>query len=300
MEALTFSSETGITAKSYAEIRAALREDFKRAFGEGINLDPSAPDGQLLDIFAYAYNALAQNIQGIATNLNVSTASGVFLDYLANIAVGGRSAGETDQELIKRVQSADRYGYATYSGMLNYLRKYLGVNTGLQVNDEDQEKEGVKPNSFIVSVPSECELTNDEIAAHIFECKAAGIKSQGTESGYVTTNGQKFVVNFSRVVFVNVYFDITVSEYTEEALPANYEDAIKDAVVSWAATEYTAGKDVILQRVVIPVYNVPGILNVEIKARTSEASPWQTSGRIAIGGAGKATVSKSNITVNIA
>lgn len=300
MEALTFDVNSGFKAASYREIREALQEDFKRVFGEGINLDPSTPDGQLLDIFAYAYNALAQNIQGIVTNLNPATASGVFLDYLANLAVGGRNPGETDQELAKRVQSADRYGYATYTGMLTYLKKYLGVNTGLQANEEDKVVDGVNPNSFIVSVPAECELDNDAIAQHIFTCKPAGIRSQGTESGFVYYEGQKFVVRFSRVHTVNVYFEIAISEYTEEALPANYQDAIKDAVAAWAETEYTAGKDVILQRVVIPVFSVPGVLNVAVKARTEASAAWTEEGRISIGGANRAVVSRDNIGVSLA
>lgn len=297
MNALDFDTESGLKVASFTEIREALQNDLKRVFGNNLNLAPSTPDGMLVDVFAYAYNALAQNLQGIATNLNPATASGIFLDYLAQIGLNGRREGETDAELSKRIQSADRYGYATYSGMLSYLRANIGADTGLQVNESDAEIEGVKPNSFVVAVPENCTLTNDEIAAFIFNCKPAGIKANGAESGTVTKYGVSYNVAFSRITFVPIFLRIFVSEYDEEMLPPDYETAIKNAVIDWAATEYKTGKDVIIQRLYVPIYKVPGIQNIEILAMVDINEGWVSGNRIPMNGAKYAKVTFDNIQV---
>lgn len=298
MQALDFDNESGLKVASFTEIREALQSDLKRVFGNSLNLAPSTPDGMLVDIFAYAFNALAQNMQGVITNLNVSTASGVFLDYLAEIAVGGRNEGESDEDLIKRIKAADHYGYATYNGMLTYLQKTIGAAVGLNVNENDEtDVNGILPHRFAVYVPEESSLTNDEIANRIWECKPAGIKSQGTESGEATAADGKHVVFFNRISKTSIYLYIEISEYTEEILPDDYEAQIKAAVIDWTKGEYKPGKDVILQRLVIPVYNVQGVLNVAISARKDPADPWQTSGRIEIEASKYAEVLAENIEV---
>lgn len=299
MQALDFDNESGLKVASFTEIREALQSDLKRIFGDSLNLAPSTPDGMLLDVFAYAYNALAQNLQAVITNLNVSTASGIFLDYLAEIAVGGRNQGESDVELIKRIQAADHYGYATYNGMLTYLQKYIGAAVGLIVNEEDQiDENGVPPHRFAVFVPEETGLTADEIAGHIWTCKPAGIKSHGSKSGEALAADGKHTVYYNQITKVDIYLNIEITEYTEEILPEDFAEQIKAAVMLWAAVEYKPGKDVILQRLVVPVYNVPGVLNIEIEAKTAAMEEWQTEGKISINASNYASVSAENIEVS--
>lgn len=54
----------------------AIAKAFMEVFGAGINLDPSAPDGMLVDLLAYMYTELAQAIQTVGANIDVSTATG--------------------------------------------------------------------------------------------------------------------------------------------------------------------------------------------------------------------------------
>ena len=71
-------------------------------FGASINLEPSSPDGMFVDLLAYMYTELAQVIQTVGANIDVSTATGTFLDMLASIAGLARNEGDLHETREKR------------------------------------------------------------------------------------------------------------------------------------------------------------------------------------------------------
>ena len=73
-------SENGISAPTFDEILDYLQSEARRIFGDDINLDADAQDGQLIAIFAAAMNDV--NAQAIATYnaFNPQTAKGIALD----------------------------------------------------------------------------------------------------------------------------------------------------------------------------------------------------------------------------
>lgn len=297
INAATLDTASGITIKSFREIREALEKDFKGTFGYDLNTSSSSPDGMLIDLFAYAAMEAAQTVQAALANLDVATAEGVFLDRIATIAGIARNPGEIDASLRDRIGKAEFGGMATFDGMLTYLRDKLGGGISMKSNEEPEEMGGIPGHSVAVYVTQSVTSSDDEIAAAIWHCKPAGIRTHGSSSGKVTDKaGFEHEVKFTRIESLPMTLEVTVEEYDEETLPDDYDAKIKAAIVEWAKDQYTPGKDIIIQRLASPIYdNVPGILDLQFKATFDGKSA--TSGRIEVPDSLCASLDEEGITV---
>lgn len=297
INAATLDTASGITIKSFREIREALEKDFKGTFGYDLNTSSSSPDGMLIDLFAYAAMEAAQTVQAALANLDVATAEGVFLDRIATIAGIARYPGEPDASLRDRIGKAEFGGMATFDGMLTYLRDKLGGGISMKSNEEPEEMGGIPGHSVAVYVNQSVTSSDDEIAAAIWHCKPAGIRTHGSSSGKVTDKaGFEHEVKFSRIESLPMTLEVTVKEYNEETLPDDYDAKIKAALVEWAKDQYTPGKDIIIQRLASPIYdNVTGILDLQFKATFDGKSA--TSGRIEVPDSLCASLDEEGITV---
>lgn len=303
--------ENGISVKSYREIREELEKGMKGIFGSELILDPSSPDGQLIDLFGYAYDEVKEALQGAISNLDVSSAQGVFLDNLATIMGQRRNDGESDDELRARLLKVDNKGLATFDGMLTYLRDQIHGTVTMAENPEpEQDADGNPGHSFVVYIPQDVYEALEEkeeteegfdadnyIAQKIWNCKPAGIRAHGNKEGVANDIAQMpHTVKFSLITSSTpFYMKITVTEYTEESLPLNYKAAIKDAVAEWALTEYTGGKDVIPQRAIQAIYKVQGIDTVTVEVSTN-GTTFSTN-RISIDADKYAVLPEANIEV---
>ena len=297
INAATLDTASGITIKSFREIREALEKDFKGTFGYDLNTSSSSPDGMLIDLFAYAAMEAAQTVQAALANLDVATAEGVFLDRIAAIAGIARDLGESDASLRYRIGKAEFGGMATFDGMLTYLFDKLGGGISMKSNEEPEEMGGIPGHSVAVYVNQSVTSSDDEIAAAIWHCKPAGIRTHGSSSGKVTDKaGFEHEVKFTRIESLPMTLEVTVKEYDEETLPDDYDAKIKAALVEWAKDQYTPGKDIIIQRLASPIYdNVPGILDLQFKATFDGKSA--TSGRIEVPDSLCASLDEEGITV---
>lgn len=297
INAATLDTASGITIKSFREIREALEKDFKGTFGYDLNTSSSSPDGMLIDLFAYAAMEAAQTVQAALANLDVATAEGVFLDRIATIAGIARDPGESDASLRDRIGKAEFGGMATFNGMLTYLSDKLGGGISMKSNEEPEEMGGIPGHSVAVYVPQSATSSDDEIAAAIWHCKPAGIRTHGSSSGKVTDKaGFEHEVKFTRIESLPMTLEVTVKEYDEETLPDDYDAKIKAALVEWAKDQYTPGKDIIIQRLASPIYdNVTGILDLQFKATFDGKSA--TSGRIEVPDSLCASLDEEGITV---
>ena len=143
-----------------------------------------------------------------------------------------------------------------------------------------------------------------QIAEAIWASMPSGIEPFGSESVEVTdSEGYPQTVSFSRPTPVYVHYNIVVSAYAEEVLPDDWQDQVRAAIVLWAVTEFTLGKDVIPQRVSSPIYTIPGIgsittLQVATTPGPSDTPTWTTS-PVAIGGRGVGRVLAENIALAV-
>jgi uncharacterized phage protein gp47/JayE len=133
------------------------------------------------------------------------------------------------------------------------------------------------------------------IADTIWLSHPAGIRSQGSSSAtIVNAQGFPVVVRFQRPTPVNIYIEVEL-EKDIDVYPVNGDEAIIAAIVNWAKTEYTVGKDVIASRIYTPVNEVLGHKIVSIKISTSPSPTL--SNDIAIGYIDIASISSVNIDV---
>lgn len=304
----------GITVKSFREVRTELAERFQGIFGQSIDLSPSSPDGQLLDLFVYAYSDAAEALQAVVSNLSPGSAVGVFLDNIGQI-MGVARNGDDDDVYRARLMSSTTTGLATYDNMLTYLRSRIDSRVNLVANEEPTtDSNGIPGHCFAVYVPEEFsavdeegnDITDDYVATMIWKCKPAGIKAHGTSTGKADdVGGISHNVKYFKVSKTQPYYmRVTVTEYDEEGLPDNFEELVKDAIEEWAVGdetkgikgEYSPGKDIIPKRVVQAVYKVKGIDDAIILVSQDGSSEW-TGERIPVPMERYAYIPKSNITV---
>lgn len=298
--------ENGITVKSFRDVRNDVAAKFKSIFGEDIDTSPSSPDGQLIDLFVYAYHDAALAIQGGLSSLDVDSAQGTFLDNIGTI-MGVERNGDDDETYRARLTSASTTGYATYDNMLTYLREKISASVNLIANDEPEtDSNGVPGHKIAVYIPegytavdeNENDVTNDYVAQHIWVCKPAGIGTYGNVSGIAhDRSGTAHTVYFNQVSATSsCYMRITITEYTEEQLPADYIAQVKSAVAQWAVKEYIPGKDIIPKRAITAIYTIPGIDDVKVEVSENGSSGW-TEDRIPIDASHYAYIPEENITV---
>lgn len=238
-------------------------------------------------------------------NLDAATAEGGFLDRIAVIAGLPRRDGETDAELRKRIGEAAYSGLATYDGMLTYLGKLIG-NVSISANDEPYSKDGVPGHSVAVLVPdtfshSDAQGNDDTdafVAQSIWRCKPAGIRTWGTVSATATdAAGNPHEVRFERISGKPLTLAVEITEYDEERLSDDYADRIRAALAEWAKGEYAPGKDIIVQRLVGPVFDAAeGVESVKISAAYDGTT--RTDGRIPVPAWEYATLDAANIGVS--
>ena len=298
MAAITVS-ENGVTIKSYREIHDELAEKMKGIFGRELDLSPSSPDGQLLDLFIYAFSDAVEAIQGAVANLDLSSATGTFLDNLGTLMGQGRIPGEDDDTYRGRLLSATRSGLATYGGMLTYLQGLFGAGVTLSVNDEPTtNSDGIPGHSVSVYIPEDSKATDEEIASAIWRCKPAGIRTYGSSSATISDeSGLPQTVYFNRISATSTayYMRIRFTAYDEEVLPDDYAARIAASVASWALDEYKPGKDIIPQRASVAVYGVSGIEQVMVEV-SSDGSSW-SSATVPVDASHYAQIPEENIAV---
>jgi uncharacterized phage protein gp47/JayE len=198
----------------------------------------------------------------------VSDIEGVTCKVLQANAGGAGRNDESDAEYRARQKKYSGSGLATFDKMYAYMAGVLGEgNFSLQVNDEDETQNGIPPHRFEFVIKNGIG-ENNYIAQAVWNCKPAGIKPYGNTSGSAVDNTPMHLTHtmyFSRPVTKYLWVDITLTEYTEESLPADYISAVRTAVEEWAASEFSPGKDVLPKRFYTPIFKVSGIKDAVIK-----------------------------------
>lgn len=141
---------------------------------------------------------------------------------------------------------------------------------------------------------------DDAVARKIYETQPSGIQSYGDrEVVVVDSRGDEQVIRFSRPAAKYLWLKVNYSIYSEEQVSSNAE--IRDALMSWAATEYGLGRDVIPDRIYRGLYTgTTGIGQAEILVavtNTPDGTPVYGSGVIRIGHAEYASLAAERITL---
>jgi uncharacterized phage protein gp47/JayE len=199
----------------------------------------------------------------------------IITTYAGWDAVSNNVPANTGREAESDTALRQRWNGSLYTrsvGMTDSIASALltlnGVTSAyVYENDQDTiDAEGRPPHSIEAVVNGG---ESAEIGLTIWQKKSAGIDTFGSQS--VTINdsqGFPHVINFNRPLVVDVYLNITVTEYPEEALPPNAQTLITEAVLNYG-NSLTVGNDVILQRFMGAIYqSVAGIGYITITAST--------------------------------
>jgi uncharacterized phage protein gp47/JayE len=166
---------------------------------------------------------------------------------------------ETDTALrIRRDTSVRAVGSATAESIkARILQEVEGVSSVyIYENDTSATVDGRPPHSFEAVV-----IGGDqrEIAQKIWEVKPSGISTYGTTSVLVSdSQGLMHTINFSRSTTAYIWIEAIVTLFSEEVFPANGRELIAQGIVDYFANT-PPGKDLIVQKVHVPIYAVPGI-----------------------------------------
>lgn len=272
-----------------------LNTDFSMVITTNITLDFIAVAGSFQADTAGTYTVPVGTLDTIVTPV-----SGWDAVYNPVEGTAGRER-ETDIELRIRRANTLTTGNATEDALVaNVSNNAANVTrVAIQSNRTDvTDGDGLPPHSFELVVSGGIA---QDIVDEIWATQAAGIASYGTESGTITdSNGDSQTVYFSRPTPKYAWVKVKRDLYSEEDYPADGDTQIKKAIVAWAAINQPIGKDIIRQRLSIPVYEVPGIEDIEITIAVTDNpgdTPTYVSTSIAIAAREYAEFDISRITV---
>lgn len=311
-------TDNGIKFTGFQDVRQALKDAWETTFGVQLDDSPTSPDGHHIDLEAKTVYSVMEAVQVVTTMLNRSQAVGQFLDLLAAFVGISRNDDETDDELRSRINSASTSGLATYDGMLTYLRDQIHASVNLLRNDEPTANaDGLPGHSVRAVIPQdvydalvekedegEIESADNYIAQKVWDCKAAGIRTDGNKTGTaIDAAGVAQPTRFSLPQDVNVEVKVELTLYTEESFPTGGEEAVRKSIAGWATgadgwpkAEFIPGKDVIPEHFYTPILAVSGIESAVVSLRKAGDETWSTS-KIAI--SSQETAKLTSISVEV-
>jgi len=194
--------------------------------------------------------------------------------------VTGRNVESDSDFRLRREQSINGIGNATEEAIKAKIYDEVSGVTGVNVYSNRSlvtDSEDREPKSFEAVVKGGDDL---EIAQKIWEVMPAGILSTGninadggtsstipgTGINIVDSQGYTQNIVFSRPQPIYIWVHVDKSLYDEEVYPSNGDDLIAQAIVDWSldTNNIDVGKDVIRQRLSIPIYTVPGIEDIDV------------------------------------
>ena len=308
----------GIKFTGFQDIKQSLKTAWETTFGVQLDDSPTSPDGHHIDLESKTIYSVMEAMQVITTMLNRNQAVGQFLDILAAFVGISRNDDETDDELRSRIDSASTSGLATYDGMLTYLRDQIHASVNLLRNDEPTSSEdGIPGHSFRAVIPQavydalvekqdegDIASADDYIAQKVWDCKPAGIRTDGNNHGTATdAAGLTHTVHFSIPQDVGIEVKVELTLYTEESFPTGGEEAVRKAIAGWATgtegwtnAEFVPGKDVIPEHFYVPILKVSGIESAVVSLRKAGSTTWSTD-KIGIGSQETAKIEAISVEV---
>lgn len=107
---------------------------------------------------------------------------------------------------------------------------------------------------------------NNQIAQTIWDSKPAGIQVVGSSTGNaVDTQGTSQVVNFSRPTISEVILEATLTLVNSNQVPADYLEAVQDAVITKFTSDVKMGSVIRCTHYVSVIVDIPGILDVTVR-----------------------------------
>lgn len=88
--AYNYQTDTGTIIPDTSSIRSEVEEEFRSAFGQDLNTDPSTPQGTLITRITEERDFIARQNADLANQINPDIAGGIFLDAIWALSRGSR------------------------------------------------------------------------------------------------------------------------------------------------------------------------------------------------------------------
>jgi uncharacterized phage protein gp47/JayE len=189
---------------------------------------------------------------------------------------------ETDGELrIRRLNTLANPGASTLDSIRAALLEINEVKDArVFENDTDAVDIYGRPAHSIEAVV--LEGVNQEIADVIWNTKAAGIATYGSETETVSdTMGFTHTVKFSRPTEIDIYITVDNLVTDPDTFPVDGMDAIKAALATFGDSEFSIGDDVLYNRLHCPIANISGVISYDLFIGTAPSPSGQVNIAIA-------------------
>ena len=258
---------TGISANVNNDVLEIVTDNQQNTFDVSVNANLNIDSVGSPVLFECTETGAINPVLGTLTDIITTYAGWDSVNNLVSANVGREA--ESDTALRQRWNnSLYTRSVAMTDSIASALLTLNGVTSATVYENETDSTDGDgRPPHSIEAVVGGGD--NDDIAETIWQKKSAGIDTYGSESVSVTdSQGFSHTINFNRPTEIDVYLDIAVTEYPEEALPADAVTRITDAVLNYGST-LLVGNDVILQRIMGEIYrSCPGIGYITIDGST--------------------------------
>jgi len=188
----------------------------------------------------------------------------------------GSNAETPAEARLRRSNSLQVIGAANIGAIVSRVRNNVpGIGTcrGFENDDDVADAVGRPPHSIEIMVTNG---TDADIAAMLWKCKAGGISFYGSSSAIVQdSQGNNQTVRFTRASSIAMAVEVTITRYSEELLPSNYEALIMAAVQGYAAS-FAIGQDMLIDRWLGPVYAACSGLDKITIRQAINGGGWQT------------------------
>ena len=270
-----FTTDAEVTIDSEGTVRSNVTSESQAAV--------AAPAGTLTQ--------LEQTITGVDSVTNTR-----------DVSLGSDTV-ETEAKLrARRNNTISVGGNGTPSALKAALEQIDGVTSVRLINNNTSKwvEKGTTgiyrpPNSFEAIIENG---SNDDIIQILTIVSSGTSEMFGDLTAFYTdVTGNNHLVRYSRPSELDIYATVEYVLYDEETFPEDGEARIAAEMVEWASVEYSLGVDVLLDRLYIPIFNVPGVASATITAGTTEGS--QTASDISVELYEKAILSTENISVSI-
>jgi len=224
----------GIHMPTYEERLEELVTAYRQIFGEGIVLDPSIPDYQLLSTFARALDDTSAMVLDAYNSRNPAYAGGNALDLLGPQYGVTRYPSETDAQMRIRMEHAmASKGCATAEALLAALKGLRYVrDAAVYVNDTGEtDGNGIPAHSLACVVYSGLPA---EIREVIYKKKAPGIGTYGSTSGtYTDEDGNAHTICYSSPTTTQITIVVRIRVLRNDFVLAELEGEMKAAIVNF-------------------------------------------------------------------
>lgn len=189
-------------------------------------------------------------------------------DSIDNEIVGFTGSDtETDPDLrLRREDSLQIIGAATVEAIRARLIDEIDTVTNAIVfeNETDSIVSSRPPHSIECLIVGNGTAQEDtEIANKIWEVKAGGIQTYGSESEIITdSQGFNHTIYFSRPTQQYGHISVVITTDPEATFPVDGNDQVQASLLSYCQSNFGLGKDIIYQSLYNPIYDIQGIASV--------------------------------------